>query len=336
MDYQISIIHTGKIKKVDQVVEAIRNDIEKGMLTAGIQLPSITTFAKIQKISRDTVEKAYKRLREDGYIHSEPNKGYFIQTLKPQQINILLVMNKISAYKKEIYEGLMEGLGDKAKVQLEIHQYSPERLKTILKDNQGKFHYYAIMPHFFLGTTQKEIDETLSLIPASSLILLDKDLPKTKAAMRIYQDFEGDIFEGLKQASNQLKKYNKIEVIYPAESHHPKEILKGIQKFCKGSGDTYTERSKSSDIKPKKQTVYITLRDSDLAILVKAIRNTDLKLGTDVGILSFNETVLKDLLGITVVTTDFTEMGRLAAEMIIDKQLTSVNNPFFLIQRTSL
>lgn len=81
--------------------------------------------------------------------------------------------------------------------------------------------------------------------------------------------------------------------------------------------------------------IFITIRERDLVNLVKQIRQKNLKLGEDIGIISYNETPLKELLGITVITTDFKAMGESAAYMIL-KQKESVNNVFKFIQRDSL
>jgi DNA-binding LacI/PurR family transcriptional regulator len=63
--------------------------------------------------------------------------------------------------------------------------------------------------------------------------------------------------------------------------------------------------------------IFITIRERDLVNLVKQVRQNNLKLGEDIGIISYNETPLKELLGITVITTDFKAMGESAAYMIL-------------------
>jgi DNA-binding LacI/PurR family transcriptional regulator len=56
------------------------------------------------------------------------------------------------------------------------------------------------------------------------------------------------------------------------------------------------------------------------------------------GILSFNETTLKEVLadGITVMSTDFETMGRTAAALLLDGKKLKVKNPFTVIRRNSL
>ena len=66
------------------------------------------------------------------------------------------------------------------------------------------------------------------------------------------------------------------------------------------------------------------------------VRNTKLNPGKEIGIISFNESDLKELLDITVITTDFNKMGRSAASMILKGEHSQINNPFKIIVRNSI
>jgi DNA-binding LacI/PurR family transcriptional regulator len=59
-------------------------------------------------------------------------------------------------------------------------------------------------------------------------------------------------------------------------------------------------------------------------------------LGKDIGVISYNDTPLKDLLGITVISTDFQVMGETAAYMILKKKRETVKNVFRFIDRGSV
>jgi hypothetical protein len=83
-------------------------------------------------------------------------------------------------------------------------------------------------------------------------------------------------------------------------------------------------------------TAYIVITESDLTLLIKKVRSSDHHLLKDVGILSFNETVFKELLDITVITTDFENLGRNTAQMIVSGAIKQVKNPYLLIHRNSL
>jgi DNA-binding LacI/PurR family transcriptional regulator len=88
----------------------------------------------------------------------------------------------------------------------------------------------------------------------------------------------------------------------------------------------------------KKGQAYVVIEETDLVNLVKICRNNKLRIGKDVGIVSYNETLLKEILldGITVISTDHEQMGITAAQIIMDKTQQKVKNPFRLILRNSL
>lgn len=74
----------------------------------------------------------------------------------------------------------------------------------------------------------------------------------------------------------------------------------------------------------------------DLVNLVRQIREKKLTLGKDIGIISYNDTPLKELLGITVISTHFKAMGETAAYMILKNKKEKVKNVFEYIERNSV
>ena len=320
-----------------EISETIISDIEKGVLNENFHLPSINEFSVKYAVARDTIEKAYKELKKQGYITSLRGKGYFVIGKKNKKIKVLLVFNKLSSFKKIIYDSLLKGLGKKAKVDLHIHHYDPAILKEILHSNLGKYNYYVIMPHFFYHAKKKHYIPLLKSIPSNELILLDKMVsgvyPDVSA---IYQDFKYDIYDALNSTKNPIEKYRKIKMIFPDTAHHPLEITEGVQKFCDESGLSFIINTNIDKEVITKGTLYIVIEDTDLAKLIKKIRLTKLELGKEIGIISFNETDLKELLNITVISTDFSKMGSSLAAMILKKHHVQIKNPFSIIQRSSL
>jgi cysteine sulfinate desulfinase/cysteine desulfurase-like protein len=71
----------------------------------------------------------------------------------------------------------------------------------------------------------------------------------------------------------------------------------------------------------KLKTAYLVVAETDLAELLKIAKDHNYVLGDDIGILSYNETPLKDILDITVISTDFETMGRMTAALILDKRI---------------
>lgn len=65
----------------EQLYRAIRADIISGTLNGGDKLPSKRQFAAHLRVSQMTVESAYGQLLAEGYLTSEPRRGYFVQRL---------------------------------------------------------------------------------------------------------------------------------------------------------------------------------------------------------------------------------------------------------------
>ncbi len=336
MKYQITINPNSTLSKHAQISEIMRADIEAGRLQVGAQLPSINQFSKSHGVARDTIEKAYNLLKKRGYIQGVPGKGNYVAGGHEKSLKILMVLNKMSSYKKEVYESFIETLGENAKVDLQIHHYNINLFKEIVNESKGKYHYYVVMPHFFHETPQDEYVKILNEIPSSALVVLDKEVILDRKVINVFQDFEKDILDALMLKSELFEKYKGITLVFPKESHHPMGIINGIESFCLAKNKQFKLVADATKILPTRGIAYVTLTEDELATLVKKIRNTDLQLGKDIGILSFNETVLKELLGITVVSTNFSAMGITAAEMILTKNILRVKNEFSFIKRESL
>ena len=83
---------------------------------------------------------------------------------------------------------------------------------------------------------------------------------------------------------------------------------------------------------------YFTISDRDLVEVIKLAKKYKYKLGKRFGIVSFNDTTLKEVVagGITTISTDFSEMGRTLAQMVLSKKGGQIRNPSHLIVRSSL
>ena len=84
--------------------------------------------------------------------------------------------------------------------------------------------------------------------------------------------------------------------------------------------------------------VYINLMEEDLVVLIERIDLAEAELGQEVGVISYNETPLKKIIlnGITTVSTDFQQMGAMAARLVLDNARRQEAVPFYLTMRNSL
>ena len=324
--------------KYAQIMNLIKSDIENGIFSRGERIPSINETSEEFLISRDTVEKAYARLREQGIIKSVPGKGYYVSCEMPHdQLRVLLIINKISAHKKKIVHAFVETLGEQAVVETCVHHYSTEKLERILDENQGNYNYYAIIP-CFKDFSEKTL-ELLKKVPQEKLLLIDKDVKGLPGDYKVVcENFENDIYQTLLSGIDRLARYRRIFLLFPDGNQHVPDIMTGFKKFCTDYHYDYCITNAFSADCMKAGNLYIVIEEDDLVDVIKYCKKNRLQIGQDVGIISYNDTPIKEVLhdGIAVISTDFQKMGETAAHMLLGKCDTEqVFNPFYLIRRPS-
>jgi DNA-binding transcriptional regulator YhcF (GntR family) len=343
---QLRIDSNSRIPKYQQIVNSIIDDIESGNLKVGQKIPSINEVSEEYLLARDTVEKAYNYLKKQNIIVSEKGKGcYVAKALFNSKPRVLFILNKLSSYKLRIYNAFVNGMGSEAHVDLNIYHCDPQILLNILRENIGHYDYYVVMPHFkdtyqnYLNT-HKEVIKVLKEIPSDKLVIMDNHLPELGDNIAsIHQDFRMDIYEALQEGLPRLKKYDKLILAYPKKSlyPYPSEIVDGFRSFCVNFDfDFEILETIYPDMEIQPRDAYIIIEENDLVSLIKQIKDQKLVLGKDVGVISYNDTPLKDLLGITVISTDFKAMGATAAYMILKKKREAVVNTFHFIDRDSI
>jgi DNA-binding transcriptional regulator YhcF (GntR family) len=342
----IKIDENSRIPKYRQIVDSIITNISNGNLKIDDKIPSINSFSEEYLLSRDTVEKAYHILKERKVITSIRGKGYYITRTKLiSKVNILFLINKLSAYKMRIYNSFINTIGGNSHTDLHIYHCDNSLFLNIIEKNIKAYDYYIIMPHFKTDDLKhvsytEEAVMAMNRIPKDKLILMDNNNLQIEGdIVEIYQDFENDIYNALSEGLPKIKRYAKLILVYPENSvyPYPRRILFGFRKFCaEYKIDFEILNEVYDDIILKKGDLFITIEETDLVSLVNQIRDKEFVLGVEIGVISYNDTPLKELLGITCISTDFRAMGETAARMILNKEKGKYKNPFNFIDRNSI
>ena len=321
-----------------QLANCIVKAISDGVLKENDVLPSINELSFEFEISRDTAEKGYKHLKKTGVLGSVPGKGYFVKNTElNQKLKIFLLFNKLSPHKKIIYDAFVTSLGDLAAIDFYIYNNDFNFFKKLISQQKDSYTHYVIIPHFM--DSLENVHDIINTIPKEKLVLLDKLVPGvTGNYAAVYENFEEDIYNALVQANDKLSKYHTIKIIFPEYTYHPKEILEGFYRYCQQYAFAYKVVHRIEDEPIQKGEAFINLMENDLVILIEKILSTGLKVGKDVGVISYNETSLKKIIlkGITTISTDFQMMGEKAARLIVDQSTEHVAIPFYLTLRNSL
>ncbi len=320
------------------VADSIKQAVMDGHLKINDTLPSINDLSFELAVSRDTIEKSYRKLKSDGILGSVPGKGFFIKTTEiEKQLKVFLLFNKLSEHKKIIYDAFADALGDKASIDFYIYNNDFSIFKKLMARHVGAYSHYVIIPHFIEG--HEHAYQLIDSLPKDKLLLLDKLIPQVRGEYAaVYENFEKNIYEAMEQALPQLSKYHSIKLIFPEQTYYPIEIVKGLKRFCDQYAFNFSMIHAIGKSAIEKGSVYINVMERDLVILIEKILEQKLLVGKEVGVISYNEIPLKKIIlnGITTVSTDFHLMGKRAAQLILDNSHDHVEVPFHLTLRDSL
>ena len=321
------------IPKYKQIIKSIELAILNGTYKRGDKLPSINSVKLRYSLSRDTVLLAYNDLKLRGIIQSIPGKGYYLKTenVKTEQ-KIFLLFDELNGFKEELYNSFKNNLNENIQVDIFFHHFNYNVFSKLIYDNIGIYNYYIIMPANLANT--KFVIENLS---SKRIYILDQTHKELCKYPGIFQNFEKDIVSGLEQAKPFLTKYKKLVFLVNKEKE-PKGLIIGFEKFI---SETSLEGEIIDSVEGRKLEngeVYLIPDDRNLIRVIKKIKEQNMTLTKNVGIISYNDTLLKEIVegGITTISTDFTHMGKRLAEMVLKKQHLKIENPNRLILRNSL
>ena len=331
----LSLTHNINLTKHEQLVQGVIESIEDGKLAMGDQLPSINIMVEEIGYARKTIFKAYEELKNRGLIESRQLKGYFVIS---QATNITkrmaLLLFAFQSYQEEFYKTFRKEMGKRFQIDVFFHHNNLSVFEAIITNINGKYGMYIIAP-----IQNQKVAQLLQHIEPKKLLLVDRYLNLGKSYSYISQEFENVIYKSLVQLLPDIKKYSKIILYFNEESDFsPVSIKNAFERFLE-------EYSVNGEVKnhyvigsAAKGNLYFALGDTILWHILRDSVRKKLKIGEDIGILSQNDNVSKEIVfgGITTISTDFYEMAKLAARHIKNENTTQVIMPSRLIKRASL
>lgn len=323
--------------KYQQIIDAVLAGIEQGTLVLGQQLPSINELAGQHGVAKVTVTKAYEALRERGIVLAQHGKGFYVATTDVRTpLNVLVLFDTLNAYKETLYDSLKAALPPDASLNVFFHHYNRLLFESLIRNNIGRYNAYVVMPHF-----NEDVSDIVGLIPADKLLLLDQTIPTLPGDFSaVYQDFEQDIYNALMAATNRLQRYRKLTMILSKDrfQYIPASILTGFHRFCQDSGLTGVVEDNYQDRLVLAEEAFLIFAERDLIAFIKQVSQNGWTLGQDVGLIAYDDTPVKEILagGITVISTDFAQMGQLAGQLLTSRIRAKMANPGGLILRQSL
>ena len=336
MSFQIEIDKSLKVPIYQQITDFIIKGIESGTVQVGDMLPSINQVALENSVARETVIKSFSALQERGIVKAVQGKGFFILTKSVDIRNrVFLLFDTFSAYKQTFYKALRDSLGQKSIVDLYFHHFNPKIFKKLLREAAGNYTHYVVLPFDY-----PKIADYLKFVPEERLCLVDRYPDYLKSGYSaVYQKFDDAVYNALTTAETLIKKYNSLTLVFcDTITVVPAGLKEGFERFCRQKGVNYQiSCGIASDEAISKGDSFLIIDDDDLVRLVEIANERKLVIGQDIGIISYNDTPLKKVVGngISVISTDFKKMGETIAGLILNNERACIQNPCRFIDRGS-
>ncbi|MEO0573631.1 MAG: GntR family transcriptional regulator [Bacteroidota bacterium] len=322
------------LSKHEQLVLGILDSMNSGHLNVGDQLPSINVMVEEVGFARKTIVKAYEELKEKGLVESKKTKGYYVVSIDTQRyLKIALIMYSFQRFQQEFYNTLRKKLQDKVQIDVFFHHNNEDVFETIFGNILGKYGMYVVAP--IQSGSSRDI---LASLQPEKLIIVDRFLDLGKDYSYVVQEFNRSTMNNLNLLLPKIKKYKKTILFFREDRDYPGGIKQAYIEFCKLHDIEIEIVANYENEDVSKDVLYICIDDLDLWLLLKDCRNNDFRIGKDIGVLSFNDHVVKEIIsgGITTISTDFKEMATITADNIRSLGYGHSIVPTHLIERGSL
>lgn len=326
----MSIKFKQQTTKVQQLADMISQAISMKQYLDGDPLPSINELSKNYNVSRDTVFKAFINLRERGLIDSTPGKGYYVTNKLTQ---VLLLLDEYSPFKEVLYNSFIRNLPITYKVDLLFHQYNERLFNTIIRESIGKYNKYIIM-----NFDNEKFSTVLNKINPARMLLLDFGKFDKATYSYICQDFDQGFYNALLQLNQRLKKYKKLNLLFPDRLKHPQSSQNFFIQFCQDQHYDFEVIHDVDNLDIKKGEVYMAIKQQDVVRVIKGGRLNQLKCGKDFGLIAYNDIPSYEVIdnGITALSIDWEMMGNNAAKFVQENQSIKINLETKIILRHSI
>lgn len=240
--------------------------------------------------------------------------------------------DKLNIFKEDIYNSFLKNIGKNVQVDIFFHHFNVQVFQKLINICNGNYTKYIRMP-----TNLIDVATFIKTLPVNEVIILDQTNSALKLYPAIYQNHKKDIFDRLKKGKFRLNKYKKLIMIFPGFRESPRMKI-GFENFCIKFSFDYEISTEFKDREITIGEVYIIPNDRDLVQVILKPKVQNLKLGSDFGIISYNETPLKKVVanGITTISTNFEAKGKILAAMVLRGKKEQIENKCALIIRNSL
>lgn len=322
------------LSKHEQLVQGILNAINDKLLNQGDPLPSVNNLIKEFGFARETIAKGYKELVSRGIVASKRRVGFYVSNDNTsQKLKIALVIFAFDSFQELFYKTLRAHVGKDITINVFFHHNNIDIFESIIANVRGQYGMYIVAP-----IPHKRTAEILCTLPMNKFLMIDRYEKIPGDYSYVVQEFEKASYAAFEKLTATIRKFKGMVYYHRPASDTPIEILKAYKKYIKNFKIKSSIMTEYIPGTIEKGYVYFTINNAELWEMLKDCIDKDYKLGKDVGILSHNDDVVKEIIcdGITTYSTDFKLMAEKAAEFVVTRKKIKKVIPTVLIRRNSL
>lgn len=322
------------ISKHEQFIQGILNAIHNKSLVQGDKLPSVNEFMKETNFARETIAKGYKELIRRGVVESKNRIGFFVANSNIQQeLKVALVLFAFDTFQETFYKTFRANVSDNVQIDVFFHHNNIVIFENIVATIRGKYGMYVVAP-----IPHKKTAGILLTLPRDKFLMIDRHEKLGTDFNFVTQEFKKSSYTAFAQLADTIASFKMMHYYHRPQSDTPIEILSAFKKFVR---DFRIRNEICPEYIPgsiQKGHVYFTINNTELWAMLKDCKVQHLVIGKDVGILSHNDDIVKEIIcdGITTYSTDFPLMAKKAAEFVIHREPIHETIPTVLIRRNSL
>jgi len=323
-----------KLTKHEQFVQGVINAVDNKVVAVGDLLPSVNKLMKELGFAGETIMKGYKELIKRGIVESRNRMGFFIASADTgQSLRVALLLYAFDTFQETFYKTFKKHLDPEVHLDLFFHHNNIDILDTIVSNTRGKYGMYVVAP-----IPNPRTKDILKNIPLNKFLMIDRFEYMDGDISYVTQEFEQATYKVFCELKDVIAQYDEFVFYYRPSTDTPIEILRSFKRFIKEyniKGTIQTEYTPGSITKGK---VYFTINNTELWAMLKDCIEKKLDPGKDVGILSHNDDMVKEIIcgGITTYSTDFRSMAEESAEFVMSGKAIKKIIPTTLIRRKSL
>lgn len=308
------------------IADALKKDIQEGVLKPGQKLPSIKSYASKMEVNTDTIIKAYQSLELEHLIYSVPRSGYYVvksliaNKTKKHVIDLITVSppDSINPY-KDFYHCMEQSIQIHKNLLLEYGQvHGMMELRQALVKHLMNFQIFTNKHDIFITNGAQQaiyILCVMSFYNGKNKVLVEQ--PTYSLILEILKQNHIPVIGIMRERTG--IDFNRLEEIFQTEKV---KFFYLMPRFQNPTGYSYTREQKQKIITlAQKYNVYL-VEDDYLGDLVEDERGDSLysmaEKGRVIYIRSFSKTFLPGLrLGMVILPEELKE-GFIKRKRVMD------------------